>query len=190
MVTVPNVICAVRMSLAPALVALAIIGQAKWFVALYLALALSDWIDGKLALLLNQRSAWGARLDTVADLILYGCLLLGSSILAFDALRDAWQWIAAALVSYLLSVGAARRKFGRWPAYHTRGAKTAWFLVLVSAVCVHSGQSLWMLKATMLVVMLVNLESLLITRVLREWTADVPSLWHAMRQPGTSHGAC
>lgn len=180
-VTLPNVICFVRLTVSPLLIVLAAADRPQAFLVLYLLLAFSDWIDGKLAVRLNQRSTFGARLDTVADVTLYACLLIGSAILAGALVRQESLWVGTAVGSYAISVVAGWTKFGRFPAYHTRGAKTAWLLILISAWLVFTGRSVWMLRVAMLFVTLVNIESLLITFVLTEWRADVPSLWHALR---------
>ena len=62
-VTVPNLICLVRMLGSLALIGVAYAGKPYWFVGLYIALSLSDWLDGLLARRLKQRSDFGARLD-------------------------------------------------------------------------------------------------------------------------------
>jgi len=146
-----------------------------------IALAITDWIDGKLAILLNQRSAFGARLDSVADVTLYACLLIGSAYLAGGIVRQESLWIGLAIASYAASLASAWRKFRRLPAYHTRAAKTAWLLMPVGAYCVFTNRWIGMLRIAMSAVMLANFEALLITRMLPEWRADIPSLWHALR---------
>ena len=76
-VTIPNLICIGRMVGSLVLLAIAVAGWRYWFVGLFLALSLSDWIDGKLARWLHQRSDLGARLDSAADAILYAALIGG-----------------------------------------------------------------------------------------------------------------
>jgi CDP-diacylglycerol--glycerol-3-phosphate 3-phosphatidyltransferase len=90
-------------------------------------------------------------------------------------------WIGTAIVSYAASLAAGWRKFRHLPAYHTRAAKTAWLLVLVGVYCMFSNQGVWAIRIAMGAVTLTNIEALLITRVLPEWRADVPSLWHALQ---------
>ena len=180
-ITLPNVICFLRLAVSPALIVLAVTGYSRAFLILYAALALSDWIDGKLAIWLNQRSSFGARLDTVADVTLYTCLLLGSLVLAGEVISQESLWIGIAVGSYAITVVAGWWKFRRLPSFHTRGAKTAWLLILISAWCVFAYQITWTLRIALLTVALVNIETLLITRILPEWRTDVPSIWHALR---------
>lgn len=72
-------------------------------------------------------------------------------------------------------------KFGRWPSYHTRGAKTSWLLVLIATVSLLTDWSIWPLRIAAWGVTLTNVEATLITIVLPRWQADVPSLYHALR---------
>ena len=65
--TIPNVICVVRIIGSIALIPAAVHGYATTFVVGFIALSLSDWIDGKLARWLNQQSVFGARLDSFSD---------------------------------------------------------------------------------------------------------------------------
>jgi len=85
-VTVPNIICAARLVGAFSLFFLAFANNLPYFVVIFVVLNLSDWIDGRLARWLNQRSDFGARLDSFADAILYGGLLFGMLWMRWDVL--------------------------------------------------------------------------------------------------------
>ena len=126
--TIPNIICLIRILGSLVLVGLAIQGNDKVFLWLFVGLAMTDWIDGKLAILLHQRSVLGPRLDSLADAALYLALLVGLIGLRGDILAGQMNWIIPAVASYLLSTVAGYWKFRRWPTYHTRAAKTSWFI--------------------------------------------------------------
>ena len=96
-------------------------------------------------------------------------------------LRNEWQWLVPAIVSYALSTLVGLARFKRWPSYHTRAAKTSWLLITLSAAIMLLDGSLWPLRVTMAVVTITNLEALGIGVILPEWRADVPSLWHAWK---------
>ena len=146
------------------------------FFWLFIILALTDWVDGKLAILLNQRSVFGARLDTWADVSLYTALFLGSSIMYWDELNREFMWFVPAVASYSISVLLGLYKFRRWPSYHTKSAKVSWLLITVGAISFLSGWSIWPLRCASIVVTFTNLEAILITLFSREWQADVFSL--------------
>ena len=69
--TVPNVITVARIAGSGVMLWLAHAGFDKAFVALFAVLVLSDWLDGKIAILLHQRTVVGACLDSIADAVLY-----------------------------------------------------------------------------------------------------------------------
>jgi CDP-diacylglycerol--glycerol-3-phosphate 3-phosphatidyltransferase len=178
---VPNLLCAMRLAGSPVLVGLAIGNQPEIFLALLIFLLLTDWLDGKLAILWKQRTTFGARLDSVADLTLYSALLFGAVWLKWEIVRGESAWLIAAVAAYLLSTGFGWAKFRRLPSYHTRSAKTCWLLTSIAAISLFSGWSLWPLRIAATAVALTNLEAIAITNVLPKWRADVTSIYHVWR---------
>ena len=181
-VTVPNLLCAIRLLGSVVLVALALMGRGAAFLWLFVALALTDWLDGKLAILLRQKSVLGARLDSWADAALYAALLFGALWLHGATLRAELGWILTAVSSYAVSTIAGFRKYRRWPSYHTRAAKTSWFLIAVAAVCLFEEWAVWPLRVASAAVTLTNLEAVLITLLSANWRADVESVFHVLRE--------
>lgn len=179
--TIPNLLCMIRLIGAFALVAIAWRNQKEAFLWLFLFLAMTDWIDGKLAILLNQRSVFGARLDSWADAALFTALLVGSVMLHGATLRAELVWIFAAIVTYLISTAAGFLKYRRWPSYHTRAAKTSWFLIVVGVIGLFTDWSLWPLRIALAATVITNFEALLITIISPTWRADVTSVYHAWR---------
>ena len=176
--TVPNLICIGRLVGSLILVGVASGGYRYWFVGVYLVLIFSDWIDGKYARWMNQRTALGARLDTFADLLLNSCLIVGASILCWAAISEEWPFLIAAIGSYFLTCLTGLIKFGRIPAYHTYLAKFSQFLVMIAALCLVLDWTVWPLRVAAIFVTIGNLETLTITFMLSEWKADVLSLFY------------
>jgi cardiolipin synthase (CMP-forming) len=188
--TVPNVLSAARLLLSPALVVLAWADQPAWCLGLAVALLLVDWVDGKLARWLKQQTVLGARLDSVADAVLYGCVLLALLILRRDFILREAVWVGLAVGSYAVSVAACLVKFRRLPSYHTRLAKVSWLLTSLAVVSVFADWSPWPLRVAMVAVLLTNLEATAVTFVLPQWRVNVPSVFHAHRpsRPGPAPG--
>lgn len=186
--TIANALCVLRLTGCPVLLYLAYHGHATAFVSLFVFLVLTDWVDGKLARWLGQRSAFGAQLDTWADIALYGCLLLSAGWLVPEALRREWPWVAVALGAYAGSVTVAMIRFGRWPAYHTRSAKICWLLIFVGVVFLFAGWSAWPMRIAMIGATLANLEAMAITLMLPHWRTDVSSAFQIMRWGDGKHG--
>ena len=176
--TIPNVICFVRLLGSLCLIGIAAAGYAETFVVLFVVLSLSDWVDGKLARWLNQRSDFGARLDSASDSILYTCLLTGSLILKWDVLQHEVVLLGMGLCSYALTTGYGLWKYRRIPSYHTYGAKTTQWLMLGGAVAMLLDISIWPLRIALVSGVLTNLEATAMTYCLPVWTADVLSILH------------
>jgi CDP-diacylglycerol--glycerol-3-phosphate 3-phosphatidyltransferase len=180
--TIPNVLCVFRIVGSPFLLLLAWLNWTNGYLVLVVALFLSDWLDGKLAILLRQRSPFGARLDSVADVTMYAAILVSLLWMRGDVLWRHWPWIASALIAYGVSSSVAWWKFGCWPSYHTRAAKTCWLLMAIAVIALIVEGSVWFLRLALVAVTVTNLEMLAITFVLPQWQADVPSLYHAWRR--------
>lgn len=180
--TLPNVICMVRLAASLFLLVLAWYEYRHGFVGLFVVLTLSDWIDGRLARWLHQRSDFGARLDSFADATLYTCLLLGVFLLCKDALRSELIWIAVAIASYVVTTVAGLIKYGRIPSYHTVAAKKSQGIVLLAGIFLVLEIYVWPTRVAALAVTVTNIEASLLTLVLPTWRADVSSLWKVMRE--------
>lgn len=181
LLTVPNLLCMVRLVGSFFLLPLAWRGDGQLFLWGFLLLALTDWLDGKLAILLDQRSVFGARLDSWADAALYAALFFGLVTLHGQTLADELSWMLLGLTTYLLSTLAGFVKYRRWPSYHTRAAKITWFITAVAVVSLFSDWSILPVRIAAVMVVLTNAEALAITWISPAWRADVPSIFHAWR---------
>ncbi len=181
LINVPNALCAIRFVGSFVLVGLALAQATSVFAGLLFFLLMTDWVDGKLAILLKQQTKFGARFDTVADVSLYTALLFGLFWLKGAEIADEWPWMAAAMFSYALSVSAALIKFRRFPSYHTRAAKTCWFLASVASIALFAGWPTWPIRLTAIAVTATNLEAVAITLVLHAPQVDLPSIYHAWK---------
>lgn len=178
---VPNTLCAIRFVGSFVLMGLALAEQTGIFAGLLIFLLMTDWIDGKLAILLNQQTKFGAKLDTVADVSLYTALLFGLFWLKGEELASQWAWMGVAMASYAFSVLAALLKFGSFPSYHTRAAKTCWLLASLASVALFAGWPAWPVRVAAIAVTVTNLEATAITFVLRHPHVDLPSIYHAWK---------
>ncbi len=181
LLTIPNVLCVIRLIGSLILLPIAWQGHNELFLWGFVLLAMTDWVDGKLAILLDQQTVFGARLDSWADAALYGALLFGAVTLYGAILQDELVWISAPLVTYLVSTAAGFRKYQRWPSYHTRAAKTSWLLTFIAVIALFSDWAVWPLRVAAASITLTNLEALLITVISPTWRANVASVYHAWR---------
>lgn len=178
---VPNAFCIIRLAGSLGLIAVAIMDRPTSFLVVFVLLIFTDWIDGRFATWLQQRTTFGARFDSVADAAMYAALLFGCVWFRADALFAQGAWIVAALGSYVLSCTFALAKFRRLPSHHTYSAKVAAVMTVVAALALLTDYTIWPLRAATVAVSCANLESALITLLSDQWKADVPTAWHALR---------
>lgn len=174
--TIPNLIAGARLVSAPLLVILGAGGRELAVLVLFLVLEASDWLDGKLAIWLDQRSETGARLDTVADLAMYAGFLAALVVLQGERLASEWAWITPALVSYAASWALSLAKFGVLPSYHTWTAKFSAFLATTAAVTLLAFDDVIALRVATVGVTIANIEAILISRRLDRARSDVRSI--------------
>lgn len=181
--TVPNVLCGLRLMGVLPLLWVAWEGHRQAFFWILVVLLLTDWLDGKLAKLLDQETTFGARFDSVADAVMYAAFALSFWWLEEQAVRQLSPWILAAGFTWAVSEVVGLVRFGRLPSYHTWGAKVSWLAVGVASVAwILTGRSDFVPWALGLVI-LTNLEAVAIGWVLPEWRANVPTLYHALNVP-------
>jgi CDP-diacylglycerol--glycerol-3-phosphate 3-phosphatidyltransferase len=181
--TVPNLLCALRVVLAPVLVLLARAGLPRAFLALLGVSMLSDLVDGALARRLNQQSEYGAQLDSWADLATYISLPLCGLWLWPERLRAVAPEASLIVGLYLVPVLAGILKFGRLPSLHTWLAKTSAVCVGLAAVLLFALDLHQPLRWCVPLAALTALDELAAIVLLPTWTVNVRSAWQA-RQIG------
>lgn len=113
-----DTVTSVRM--AAALILLILPLGSAWFLVVYTLAGLTDALDGWLARKAGTASEFGARLDSVADLLFYGVLL----VRLFPVLRQAlpvtiWYAVAAVVLVRLAAYAVAAVKYHRCASLHT-----------------------------------------------------------------------
>ena len=91
-----------------------------WFIVIYTLAGLTDALDGYIARKTGQSTPFGAKLDSAADLIYYGVMLVYIFPLLWDVLpRQIWVLVAAVLVVRLSAYVVAALKYRRFASQHT-----------------------------------------------------------------------
>lgn len=177
--TVANFLSLLRLVGSVVLIPVAINSDREIFLGLFLFLAITDWLDGKIAVLFDQRTEIGARLDSWADAALYSALVFAVLWLYTDVMIENLVWLLLPVASYAGSTLFGFYKYGRWPSYHTRAAKTSWLFTLAAVVSLFLDWSLMPFYIASAAVTLTNLEALAITAISPRWRADVASVVQA-----------
>lgn len=136
--TIPNILTVFRLAAAPAVALVFVAAPAPWAgwlaLALFLAAAATDWLDGYLARAWNQQSAFGAMLDPIADKAM---VIIALAVLFGRFGLTAWLVVpAAAILLREVAVSGLREYLGKMSLPVTRLAKwkTAVQMVALAAL--------------------------------------------------------
>lgn len=167
-----------RIVLAPVAIWMAIeqFPAALWMCQFAFA-ALSDWLDGKLARRWGTSTPGLRQADSIADMI-YAFAIAISLWVTHHEIMYAHRWgIGLVIALELLRYPLDWWRFGRGASYHALSAKLfgVSLLVAVSVIVMfdYAGPFLWI---SLFIGVLSELEGVLISLVLSEWTHDVKSL--------------
>ena len=90
------------------------------FLAVYTIAGLTDVLDGWLARKTGTASPFGARLDSIADLLFYGILILRLFPVLWKSFPvTIWYAVAAIVLVRLAAYGVAAVRYHRFAALHT-----------------------------------------------------------------------
>ena len=94
--------------------------QSIWFLVIYTFAGLTDVLDGWIARKFGMESEFGARLDSIADLVFYGILLIYLlPVLYWILPGEIWYAVWGIVVIRLLAYITAAVKFHRFASLHT-----------------------------------------------------------------------
>lgn len=177
--SLPNVISAIRVALAPLLILFIIQDQAHLFLSVLAFSLFTDAIDGYLARRLNQVTELGIRLDSWADLITYAVMLLGLIQLWPELFERESNYLVIAFSSWIVPLLVCQARFGCFPSYHTFAAKIA----AVSVAPAYFIATLWdnslIFRGVLLFYLWVALEQVIITSILPRWQGNIAGFWVA-----------
>ena len=128
---IPNIITSVRLIGAVLLIFITPPFSRLYF-AVYTFCGVSDIIDGFIARRFGLQSNFGAKLDSVADIVFFGISLYNIAAFIFNRIpADLWAITAACVALRLISYIVAFLKFHRFASVHTYGNKATGALVFL-----------------------------------------------------------
>ncbi|MGH8593895.1 MAG: CDP-alcohol phosphatidyltransferase family protein [Gammaproteobacteria bacterium] len=178
-----NSITGLRFACAPALLWLGWNDYAVGFLALLGAAFVSDAVDGFIARKFRLESELGAKLDSTADWVIYSVIPIAAWWLWPELVRRELFFVALVIVSYTVPVAWGRIKFGVFTSYHTRSVKLAAGLMGFTVIVFFAGGPVWPFRVAAVMCVIAALEEIAITAVLSKQKRDIPSLWHALKEP-------
>lgn len=116
--TIPNIITLLRM--VGTVVLLFISPFSTAFYIVYTLCGLTDVLDGMIARLTKKTTEFGAKLDSIADIIFYSVMLIRIFPVLWEVLpKSIWYLVALILVLRCVSYFTAAMKYKRFSARHT-----------------------------------------------------------------------
>ena len=186
--SIPLALTIFRICSAPVLLWLAALGRERFFLWLGIAALLSDVLDGALARRLGASSETGRLLDSWADLLIALVSFAGASLLWQDTMREEAIYFALVLAALVIPNAWGLVRFRRLLGYHTLSAKSSGVFLAIGTVLLFTGLTPVLFRLASFVELAVAAEYIAISLVLPEWTGEMKSVWHALRQRRESQG--
>jgi phosphatidylglycerophosphate synthase len=187
--TVPNVLSIYRLLVFP-FIMLTILMERETLYAVLLVISLNtDVWDGWIARRFNQRTAIGARLDSLADIGVYVAALTGITHFKIGLLgQDAWVFYLF-VTCYAVVTLSPLIKFGRIQSFHLYSIKVGGYLqgiffILLFFVDYFPVYFYIMVNFSLLAFV----ENLTIQLILPELRSDVKGLYWVLKNRGNNHG--
>ena len=181
MFSIPNILTAARITGAAVLLFLK--PTSALFLAIYTVCGITDVLDGTLARLMKKTSDFGAKFDSIADLIFYFVLFFCLWKTLIACLPAAvWVMLCFVLALRLASYLVAFFKFHRFSSMHTYLNKLTGFAVFILPYAVKIGITVQYGVFACSVGMLASLEEMLIHLRNSSYNPTVKSLLFSKKQ--------
>jgi len=179
---VPNAISTARLLSTPVLLWAAVTHHRPLFTWLLLAALLSDILDGLIARAFNLRTALGARLDSLADVLVFGNAILGLFRFEAAVLRAHWLPLVSVVGLYILEILVALWRYGRISSFHTVLVRiTAYLQGIFIMSLLFWGYSPILLVLTAGMSIIAYGEELVLIALLPDFTTDVRGVYWVLR---------
>ena len=170
----PNAITLARLLAVPVLAVLAWSGMHGAFAALLLPALASDVLDGWLARRLDATTAFGAALDSIADILLVLVMVYAIWPLHPYVYREHGWPIIAVVVIWVIAHAASLLRYGRLASFHTHLIRAGIFAFSLFAVVLFLiGFVPWMLYLAAAICALGAVEHFVMLALVPRWTPNL-----------------
>ena len=158
------------------------LGHEKLFVFFLCFNLFTDFLDGWVARTFNQVTEIGAIIDSFADTATYFMAFAGIIAFKWDDFRPYSAIILIFIVLLVIVDLYPLVKFGKFPGYHTYSAKVGGYCKGIFFIILFVfGFYKWLFLFIMITGVLIFLEGIAITAILKEPKSDVKGIWWVMR---------
>ena len=143
---------------------------------------LSDIFDGIIARRLGVSNEKMRRLDSGIDMAFWFMVLAGTYIIAPGFFKSNALPIFTVIVLEALTYCISFLRFRKEVATHAILSKI-WVLTIFATLLqvIATGNSIWLFRICYYIGIITRMEIVLILLVIRQWTNDVPSVYHAVK---------
>jgi len=180
---IPNILSIARIPLS--LLLLFVAKRPVLFLCTYLAAGLTDVLDGFLARRFHWESKLGSKLDASADFVfMFSLLGVVFGVLRLKLKLYVLAAMGAVTLLKLANLIFTKLKFKQWSTMHTIANKYTAFplYVLIPIAVVFNVMPNLAVLVMLVTVFAANVEETLLLARMREYDADMKSLWHLRRQ--------
>ena len=147
------------------------------FYIVYTICGISDALDGFIARRTETATDFGARLDSIADLLFYAVMLIKIfPILLLRLPTEIWYIVSATVIIRLISYILAAVKYHRFAALHTYMNKFTGLLVFTVPYVLSFSVSTAFCFITTVVAGIASLEELLIHILSKQYNANIKTI--------------
>ncbi|WP_460054405.1 CDP-alcohol phosphatidyltransferase family protein [Spirochaeta dissipatitropha] len=182
LLTIPNALSFFRLIGVPFLYPLAFSGHYNAFLVWFIVLGATDFLDGKIARYLDQCSAFGSLLDSVADLAYYLSAAFFIIALFPEYLVPNLSFFIGFIVIFIGSILLPYIRFGKVIFLHTFLLKLNGVLVFAVIVLSFMTDITLLVRAIILIYYLAYLELALMFLIYGEISPDTKSIFHLMKE--------
>jgi CDP-diacylglycerol--glycerol-3-phosphate 3-phosphatidyltransferase len=174
----PNVVSAYRLTVVPVILWAIFSGHRNAFFTLICVSLVTDILDGWIARHLHLETAFGARLDSLADDVTYFTAFLGLAVLEQEFIWTHRLAFGLLLLSKLVPLGVSLARFGRPTSLHLYSSKATGYVhgFFIFGYCV-AGYSAWYFYFTISFSVLAAVEKLLVLLVIPELQSNLRGLY-------------
>jgi cardiolipin synthase len=128
LLNIPNLLSLFRLLAAPVIVWALFAGQRDLFFILVCTNLVTDLLDGLIARAFRLQTEFGARLDSLGDLLTFLGAIAGFWVFERSFVSERTLAFSALFACFLIPQVAAFLKFGRQPSFHLYSSKAAAYL--------------------------------------------------------------
>lgn len=143
---------------------------------------LTDIFDGIIARKLNVSNESLRRLDSSVDQVFFIAVIVSSYLISPAFYHENWILLSFLIAAEVFTYVVSYLKFKKEIATHSIGAKI-WTLILFSTLIqiILKGESHILFQWCFWIGVITRIEIIAIILILKNWTNDVPSVYHALQ---------